>query len=236
MSDTANFFAGKTLFVTGATGYLGKVLLERVLWQLPQVRRVVLLVRPHCSSDAEAAAVSARADRAVFGSSIFNRLRVRHAERFDAFIRNKVIAVAGDLSSPDLGLSPNALELLGSDVDIIINVAAEVNFKGRLDHAVRSNTQGPLHLLKFATRFRNPVLLHVSTTYVSGRRTGPIPEQALEPDVSIFDLMGIANSEPFRTENEIAIAQRLGESVERESQTRAARSEFRQSVITQLPS
>ena len=29
------------VFVTGATGYLGKVLLERILWQLPQVRRVV---------------------------------------------------------------------------------------------------------------------------------------------------------------------------------------------------
>ena len=39
MSEMGSFFAGKTLFVTGATGYLGKVLLERILWQLPQVRR-----------------------------------------------------------------------------------------------------------------------------------------------------------------------------------------------------
>jgi fatty acyl-CoA reductase len=235
MSDTANCFADKTLFVTGATGYLGKVLLERVLWQLPQVRRIVLLIRPHCASDPEAA-VSPRADRAVFGSSIFNRLRLRHGEHFDAFIRDKVIPVAGDLSSRDLDLSAKSLEMLGSEVDFIINLAAEVNFQERLDYAVRSNTQGPHHLLKFATRFRNPILLHVSTAYVSGHRTGPIPEQALQPDVSTFDLMGIANSDPFRTENEIAVAQRLGESVERESQTRAARREFRQSVITHSPS
>jgi nucleoside-diphosphate-sugar epimerase len=235
MSETSNFFAGKTLFITGATGYLGKVLLERILWQLPEVCRVVLLMRPHCASDPEAA-VSLRAERAIFGSSIFNRLRFRHGERFDAFVRDKVQAVAGDLSSPDLGLAPNSLEMLGSQVDFIINLAAEVNFHERLDNAVQSNTQGPYHLLKFATRFRNPILLHVSTAYVSGRRTGPIPEQALQPDVSAFDLMGIATSEPVHTENEIAIAQRQGESVERESQTRAARNEFRQSVIAQFRS
>ena len=235
MTETSNFFAGKTLFITGATGYLGKVLLERTLWQLPEVRRIVLLMRPHCASDLEAA-VSLRAERDIFGSSIFNRLRVRHGERFDAFIREKVQAVAGDLSSPDLGLATHSLEMLGSQVDFIINLAAEVNFHGRLDCAVQSNTLGPYHLLKFATRFRNPILLHVSTAYVSGRRTGRIPEQALQPDVSAFDLMGIATGEPLRTENEITIAQLLGESVERESQTRAARNEFRQSVIAQFRS
>jgi len=235
MSYTSNFFTGKTLFVTGASGYLGKVLLERILWQFPQVRRIVLLMRPHCASNPDAA-VSLRAEHAVFASCIFNRLRVRHAENFATFIRDKVTAVAGDVASPDLGLSANSLEMLGSGVDFIINLAAEVNFQGRLDDAVRSNTQGPRYLLEFATRFRNPILLHVSTAYVSGHRTGPIPEQALQPDVSTFDLMGIASRDLFRTENEIAIAQRLGESVERESQTRAARSEFRQSVIVQFQS
>jgi fatty acyl-CoA reductase len=235
MSKIADFFAGKTLFITGATGYLGKVLLERVLWQLPQVRRIVLLMRPHCANDPESA-VSLRAERAIFSSSIFTRLRVRHGEHFDAFVRDKVQAVPGDLCSPDLGLSPRSLEMLGSEVDFIINLAAEVNFHERLDYAVRSNTQGPHHLLKFATRFHNPILLHVSTAYVSGRRPGPISEHALQPDVSAFDLMGMANGEPFRTENEITIAKRLGESVERESQTRAARGEFRESVMAQLRS
>jgi nucleoside-diphosphate-sugar epimerase len=235
MGETANFFAGKTIFVTGATGYLGKVLLERILWQLPQVRRIVLLMRAHCASDPEAV-VRLRAEQAIFSSSIFTRLRVRHGERLDGFIRDKVQVVHGDLSSPDLGLASHSLEMLGSEVDFIINLAADVNFHERLDYAVLSNTQGPYHLLKLATRFRNPILLHVSTAYVSGRRAGRIPEHMLQPDVSAFDLMGISNGEPFRTENEIVIAERLGESVERESQTRAARGEFRQSVIAQFRS
>jgi nucleoside-diphosphate-sugar epimerase len=230
MSETASFYAGKTLFVTGATGYLGKVLLERVLWQLPQVRRIVLLVRPHSADDSEAA-VSLRAERAIFSSPVFNRLRVRQGERFDAYVRDKVKVVAGDLSSPDLGLSAHSLQTLGSEVDFIINLAAQVAFHERLDHAISSNTQGPHRLLNFATRFRNPIMLHVSTAYVSGRRTGSIPEQVLNPDVSAFDLMGITGSEPFRTGNEIENARRLAESVETESQAPAALGEFRHAAI-----
>jgi len=233
MSETGEFFTGKTILVTGATGYLGKVLLERILWQLPQVRRVVLLMRPHSANNPEVA-VSLRAEQAIFSSSIFNRLRARHGELFDAFIRDKIQAVAGDLSSPDLGLAAHSLEMVSRQVDLIVNLAADVNFHERLDYAVRPNTQGPYHLLKFAERSRRPILLHVSTAYVSGRRSGPIPEDPLQPDVSANDLMGVTNPEAFHTENEIALAERLGESVEHESRTRAARDEFRQSAIAQF--
>jgi nucleoside-diphosphate-sugar epimerase len=233
MSEFTHFFDDKTLFVTGGTGFLGKVLVERVLSQLPQIRRIVLLMRPHPAHDPEAA-VALRTEQAIFSSSIFNRLRVRHGEQFDPFIRNKVKTVAGDVSSLDLGLSRHSLEMLGSEVDFIINLAAEVNFHEPLDRAVSSNTLGPYHLLKFATQCRNPIMLHVSTAYVSGRRTGQIPEQVLDPSVSAFDLMGIATSEPFCTENEIASAQRLAASVERESETPAARSAFLQAAISQL--
>jgi nucleoside-diphosphate-sugar epimerase len=235
MGETADFFNGKTLFVVGATGFLGKVLLERVLWQLPQVRRIVLLMRPHSAQNPEVA-VRLRAERAIFSSSIFNRLRARHGERFEAFVRDKVKIVAGDLSCPDLGLDSHSLRVLGSEVDFIINLAAQVGFDERLDRAVSSNTVGPRHLLNLGKRFRNPTMLHVSTCYVSGRRAGSIPEQVLEPDVSAFDLMGITNNEPFRTESEIENAQRLAQSVESESRTPSARSEFRHAALVQSPS
>jgi len=232
MDGTSHFFADKTLFMTGGTGFLGKVLLERILWQLPQIRRIFLLTRPNSAGDAEAAA-ALRAEGAIFGSSIFDRLRARYGERLEALVREKVKIVAGDVSYPDLALAPGSLQELGREVDVIINAAASVSFDERFDRAVEVNTLGPLHLLNFAKRFTNPTLVHVSTTYVSGRRIGSVAEQILQPDVCPFDLMGVSRSEPFRTECEIEKALQLAESIQRESRSPAALRQFRHAALVQ---
>jgi alcohol-forming fatty acyl-CoA reductase len=38
-------FRGKTLLVTGTTGFLGKVLLEKLLFSLPEIEVVYVLIR-----------------------------------------------------------------------------------------------------------------------------------------------------------------------------------------------
>jgi fatty acyl-CoA reductase len=40
------FYTDKAVFITGTTGFLGKVLLEKVFRSLPMVKRIYLLVRP----------------------------------------------------------------------------------------------------------------------------------------------------------------------------------------------
>ena len=45
VSDIEEFYAGKTVFITGGTGFLGKVLMEKLLRSCPRVERVYLLVR-----------------------------------------------------------------------------------------------------------------------------------------------------------------------------------------------
>lgn len=42
----ADFFAGKTVFITGGTGFMGKVLLEKLLRSCPGVSKIYLLIRP----------------------------------------------------------------------------------------------------------------------------------------------------------------------------------------------
>ena len=40
------FYAGQSIFLTGATGFLGKVYVEKVLRCCPDIREIFILMRP----------------------------------------------------------------------------------------------------------------------------------------------------------------------------------------------
>jgi len=40
------FYAGKNIFLSGCTGFVGKVILEKILRSCPEVNKVFILVRP----------------------------------------------------------------------------------------------------------------------------------------------------------------------------------------------
>ena len=42
----SQFYAGRDIFVTGATGFLGKCLVEKLIRSIPDIGRVMVLVRP----------------------------------------------------------------------------------------------------------------------------------------------------------------------------------------------
>lgn len=52
VSEITEFYRNKTVFITGGTGFMGKVLVEKLLRSCP-VRRIYLLMRPKRGVDVE---------------------------------------------------------------------------------------------------------------------------------------------------------------------------------------
>lgn len=50
-SKIAEYYQDKSIFITGATGFMGKVLVEKLLRSCPGIERVYLLLRPSKGKD-----------------------------------------------------------------------------------------------------------------------------------------------------------------------------------------
>jgi long-chain acyl-CoA synthetase len=181
MSTIQEFFAGKTLLVTGATGFLGKALLEKALRSLGSLRRIYLLIRPK-ERGSRAVGADQRFRDEVLKSSIFNRLRRELGEKFDALIENKAAVIAGDLTDERFGASTEDYERLIEEVQVILNSAAVVSFDERLDLSLNLNAQGARRMMDFARLCpRLEAVIHISTCYVSGKAEGRIDETVPPP-------------------------------------------------------
>ncbi|PUZ50621.1 hypothetical protein GQ55_6G072100 [Panicum hallii var. hallii] len=169
----AGYFRGKSILITGSTGFLGKVLVEKILRVQPDVKKLFLLIR---AAGVESA--KHRVETEVTGREIFQVLKEKHGDRFDDFIQEKVCPLAGDIVYKNLGLDHAKLTELSKGIDIIVNGAATTNFYERYDVAFDTNVMGAKHICEFAKRCNKlKMLLHVSTAYVAGEQEGILPEK-----------------------------------------------------------
>lgn len=189
MQSIAEFLSGKTLFVTGATGFLAKGFVEKILFSAPDVARIYLLIRPRSRSNGQIVSETERLESEILQSRAFERLRTKWGAAFASVMSGKVVAVAGDLTEDGLGISADQREQLVEDVDFVVNYAGTVVFDEPIDSALEQNTMGAARVVGFANACRKAALVHVSTAYVSGKRTGRIPEAPIPQDRSVSDLI-----------------------------------------------
>ena len=189
--------AGKRLLVVGGTGFLGKVWCSLLLTRFPDVGHVYLVVRPKGSLD-----TVARFEQVVLKSAVFHPLREQHRGDFDSFIAEKVTPIDGDIAQPLCGLDAPLRDELRGQIDAVVNVAGVVDFDPPLDEALEVNAFGCQNLVALARDLGDCPVLHTSTCFTAGSRTGPIEEQ--DPRLVPFPRMGELDPRDFSPDREIA--------------------------------
>ncbi len=177
----AEALRGKTILVTGSTGFLGKSIVEKCLRSIPDVARINLAIRSSARRPA-----SERLDREVLASPAFKRLKEELGEEvFARLAAEKLAVVEIDLSRDGLGLSDASREQLRA-CDIVIHSAAAVEFDNPADLSAQTNLLGAARMVEAlrATGAR-PHLVHISTAYVGGMLRGLVREEApLDPGLN----------------------------------------------------
>ncbi|KFQ41424.1 Fatty acyl-CoA reductase 1, partial [Nestor notabilis] len=178
MVSIPKYYEGKNILLTGATGFMGKVLLEKLLRSCPNVKAVYVLIRPKAGQTAEA-----RVEE-ITSCKLFDRLRDEQPD-----FRAKIIVVESDLTQPELDLSEPIKEELIECINIIFHCAATVRFNETLRDAVKLNVTATQELLFLAQRMKTlEVFIHVSTAYAYCNRK-QIEEVVYPPPVDPRKLM-----------------------------------------------
>ncbi|KAL5719569.1 alcohol-forming fatty acyl-CoA reductase [Ranunculus cassubicifolius] len=184
----AKSLENKSILVTGSTGFLAKLFVEKVLRVQPNVKKLYLLIR---ASDSKAANERLRDE--VIEKDLFKLLKMKYGGDLDSFMVDKVTPLAGDIIYENFGLQDTEMiENLWKEIDIIVNSAANTKFDERYDVALSINTYGSKNVLDFAKKCVNlEMLLHVSTAYVCGESSGIIGEKPFEMGESLNGTPGL---------------------------------------------
>ncbi|KAK3148280.1 hypothetical protein QOZ80_3BG0293030 [Eleusine coracana subsp. coracana] len=169
----AEFLGGKNFLITGGTGFLAKVLIEKILRTSPDVAKIYVLIKAK-----DSVAALKRLQNEVVDTELFKCLQEIHGKDYDSFVARKLVPVVGDVRETNIGIAPELADQIADQVDVIINSAANTTFDERYDVAMDINTVGPFRIMSFAQRFRRlKLFLQVSTAYVNGQRQGLVLEK-----------------------------------------------------------
>ncbi|RMJ05332.1 hypothetical protein CDV36_014011 [Fusarium kuroshium] len=159
-----------TIMVTGATGFLGKVVIEELLRRRTDhnVQQIVLLIRKKESLDAKA-----RFEKYIATSPCFMFLPQNWVEYIQV--------VEGDLADFHCGLQGSEYDRACETITHIIHTAACIKFDSEVSDAVSANIESACNVLALAKDCSKlQQLVITSTAYVTPSREGPIYEELVQ--------------------------------------------------------
>ncbi|XP_021938101.1 fatty acyl-CoA reductase wat-like isoform X2 [Zootermopsis nevadensis] len=153
-SNILETFRGARVLVTGGTGFVGQVLIEKLL-RTCEIDKLYIIARPKNGMTEKE-----RLEK-IFDDHLYRR--VKHEQ---PNCMSKVVLVKGDCEQRELGLSRDDHAVLVEEVNIIFHSAATVRFDAKLSTAFAINVLGTKYLLDMAREMPHlKAFVHISTAY-----------------------------------------------------------------------
>ncbi|CAG7726863.1 unnamed protein product, partial [Allacma fusca] len=153
----SQFYANKTVFITGATGFVGKCIVEKLLRGCPEIERIYVLIRAKKSQSAEERL------QVILQEKLFDK--IRQCPNTEGLFQ-KVVAVDGDITLNGLGISLEEALILKSNVSIVFHSAANVKFNAGLKELLKSNTEGTKNVIEWSKKLEIlKAFVYVSTAF-----------------------------------------------------------------------
>jgi alcohol-forming fatty acyl-CoA reductase len=158
----SEFYKGRSIFITGGefafhqilnnfpilqilgstgSGFMGKVLVEKLLRSCPGIESIYLLMRPKRGHD-----INERLNDIINGP-LFDKLRKERPNDL-----GKIIPINGDITAEELGISRNDQAILCQKVSVVFHSAATVKFDEKLKLSVTINMLGTKRLVELCQR------------------------------------------------------------------------------------
>src|SRR3989449_8229574 len=220
-------YKDRKVFLIGSTGFLGKVTLSMLLHRFPNVGRVYVTVRARSQEESET-----RFWNNIISAPPFDPLRERYGSALDGFIRDKVAVVGGDIAEVNLGFSDEEAQRIADDLDVIINSAGNVTFNPTLESGLRTNVVGTQNVIAFTKRMKRPCLVHISTCFVAGNRSGAVWED--DEVIGYFPRKNEVKGVEFSVQKEILDCSKMSERAREEAKDAMRVAHFREQARKRL--
>ncbi|KAK9501400.1 hypothetical protein O3M35_012133 [Rhynocoris fuscipes] len=139
-----DWYTGKNVLISGGTGFMGKVLVEKILRSIPNIGKIYIL----CRSKRGVTPAQRVADFSKI--PLFTKLLKENPNSL-----NKLIVVEGDITEDGLGIKEEIRNELIENINIVFHFAASLKLEARLKESVMFNLKGTLSMLKLATDIKH---------------------------------------------------------------------------------
>eukprot|EP00879_Flechtneria_rotunda_P031250 GHRR01034120.1.p1 GENE.GHRR01034120.1~~GHRR01034120.1.p1 ORF type:complete len:198 (+),score=59.87 GHRR01034120.1:364-957(+) len=148
-------FQGRSVLLTGGTGFIGGLVLESLL-RTTDVAKVYVLLRSKGTDSAN------QRLKQLLQRNIFHQVRDKQQ------LLSKATALEADVTLPDLGLSATQYADIQQQLHIIIHCAADIRLEVNIHSALKTNYGGTQAVLQLACGCKQlAALVHTSSCFVN---------------------------------------------------------------------